>query len=181
MNIFYLHNDPKTCAKLHCDKHVVKMIIEYAQLLSTAHRIIDGNEWHDVGKRGQRVKRWKLDNEVMENNLYKACHVNHPSAIWARQNVENYNWLADLWWNLCKEYTHRYGKVHMTETKLGQYLFAAPKKIPEGEFFEPPPAMQHYPQCIVKNDSIQSYINYYREAKKHFAKWTSRPIPEFMY
>ena len=42
MNIFYLHNDPKVCAELHVDKHVVKMIVEYAQLLSTAKRMTDG-------------------------------------------------------------------------------------------------------------------------------------------
>ena len=42
MNIFYLHNDPQIAAQMHCDKHVVKMILEYAQLLSTAHHELDG-------------------------------------------------------------------------------------------------------------------------------------------
>ena len=67
MNIFYLHKDPKTCAEMHCDKHVVKMVLEYAQLLSTAHRVLDGDEWADKAQ------------------LYKATHKNHPSAIWARE------------------------------------------------------------------------------------------------
>ena len=45
MNIFYLSDDPQICAEQHCDKHVVKMCIEYAQLLSTAHRVLDGEEY----------------------------------------------------------------------------------------------------------------------------------------
>ena len=49
MNIFYLDTSPKTCAEMHCDKHVVKMIIEYAQLMSTAHRLLDGVQ--DIEKR----------------------------------------------------------------------------------------------------------------------------------
>ena len=42
MNIFYLHEDPIQNIKWHVDKHVVKMATEYAQLLSTAHRFLDG-------------------------------------------------------------------------------------------------------------------------------------------
>ena len=47
MNLFYLHNDPVKSAEMHCDKHVVKMIIEYAQMLSTAHRMLDGKQYTD--------------------------------------------------------------------------------------------------------------------------------------
>ena len=58
MNIFYLNKDPKICAEQHCDKHVVKMIVEYAQLLSTAHRVIDGEEYEDRSKNNRKIKRW---------------------------------------------------------------------------------------------------------------------------
>ena len=81
MNIFYLDPDPRTCAEMHCDKHVVKMIIEYAQLMSTAHRVIDGTEYTDMTANGRRIKRWRLDDD-RESILYKASHINHPSAIW---------------------------------------------------------------------------------------------------
>lgn len=41
MNIFYLERDPKIAAEFHCDKHVVKMIVESAQMLSSAHWMTD--------------------------------------------------------------------------------------------------------------------------------------------
>jgi hypothetical protein len=86
MNIFYLDEDPKICAQYHCDKHVVKMIIEYAQLLSTAHRVLDGFEGYGASKSGNRqVKIWTL-HDSRDEILYKATHVNHPSNIWTRSN-----------------------------------------------------------------------------------------------
>ena len=70
MNIFYLDEKPQSCAELHCDKHVVKMIIEYAQLLSTCHRVLDGKEYYDKTANGRRIKRWKMDDPRMESSLY---------------------------------------------------------------------------------------------------------------
>ena len=110
MNIFYLDPDPQICAEMHISKHVVKMIIEYSQLMSTAHRFLDGVEYIDASS-GRRIKRWRLDDE-REQSLMKASHINHPSAIWCRENKENYKWLYDMWVCLCDEYTYRYGKVH---------------------------------------------------------------------
>ena len=81
MNIFALHLEPKTCAEMHVDKHVVKMILEYSQLLSTAHRVLDGQQYVDDSS-GRRIKRWKLNNSFAGDKLlYKATHINHPSAI----------------------------------------------------------------------------------------------------
>ena len=74
MNIFELHENPNVCAEMHCDKHIVKMPIEYAQLLSTAHRVLDGTEYIGETKTGRKAKRWRLDDE-RENHLYKASHV----------------------------------------------------------------------------------------------------------
>ena len=99
MNIFYLHKDPEISAKMHCDKHVVKMIIEYAQLMSTAHRILDGDEYEGRTKIGRRIRRWKHPNKNIENTIYKASHINHPSAVWARESVANYIWLYNLFEN----------------------------------------------------------------------------------
>jgi hypothetical protein len=81
MNIFYLHNDPKQCAEWHVDKHVSKMLVEYAQLMSTAHRVLDGEEYTAYSKNNRKVKRWRLSNPNEENTIYKACHVNHPSPL----------------------------------------------------------------------------------------------------
>jgi hypothetical protein len=178
MNIFYLHNEPQTCAQEHVDKHVVKMILEYAQLLSTAHRMLDGTEYIDASS-GRKIRRWKLKDEYVESKLFKASHINHPSAIWARKNVQNYMWLAELLEETCKEYTFRYGKVHSVERSgLMQMLKNNfPMNLPIGEFTEPPPAMPD--DCKVPGNSIQSYHNYYIQKKNHFAKWKNRPTPDW--
>jgi hypothetical protein len=174
MNIFYLDRDVKTCATYHNDKHVVKMILEYAQLLSTAHRMLDGDEYIDASS-GRRIKRWRLENESMENILYKASHINHPSAIWVRQSNNNYNWLMCLLQDLLQEYTYRYGKIHATD-RLVYWLRKPPANIPVGYFTQPTPAM---PDEYKVPDSVQSYRNYYVGAKKTMAKWKKRPIPEW--
>jgi len=127
MNIFYLDKDPKICASYHCDKHVLKMIIEYAQLLSTAHRLLDGIEGRGSSKSGKtQVRVWTLDNGL-ENVLYKATHVNHPSNKWVRNHRDNYVWLYELWIHLCSEYSKRYKKTHLTYTKLSSALCNIPK------------------------------------------------------
>lgn len=174
MNIFFLDRDPKICAQMHCDKHVVKMIIEYAQLLSTAHRILDGDSYLDSSS-GRKIQRWKL-NDPRENVLYKASHINHPSAVWTRQSKENYSWLVDMWRHLLNEYTYRYDKKHKTEELLFA-LSRTPKNILDISWIDPPPAMPEY--CKIKDDSIISYRNYYIQEKKSFAKWTKRNIPEW--
>ena len=89
MNIFYLHYDTKKCAEMHVDKHCVKMILEYAQLLSTAHRVLDGRESITLSLSGRKKKVWTIDDH-RNNVLYSATHINHPSAIWVRQSLENY-------------------------------------------------------------------------------------------
>jgi len=179
MNIFYLDKDPKVCATMHCDKHVVKMIIEYAQLLSTAHRVLDGVSKNVLTKSNRKYTTWIHPIPLMETTLYKSTMRNHPSAIWARQSLSHYVYLKELWKNLCAEYTYRYGKVHITYTKLIDVLEVNPTNIPNVPFFDPPPAMSHFPLCIVPNNSLHSYYNYYIVAKNYFAKWTKRPIPEW--
>jgi hypothetical protein len=179
MNIFYLDKDPKVCATMHCDKHVVKMIIEYAQLLSTAHRVLDGVSKNVLTKSNRKYTTWIHPTPLMETTLYKSTMRNHPSAIWARQSLSHYVYLKELWKNLCAEYTYRYGKVHITYTKLIDVLEVNPTNIPNVTFFDPPPAMSHFPLCIVPNNSLHSYYNYYIVAKNYFAKWTKRPIPEW--
>ena len=177
MNIFYLHNNTKICAELHVDKHVVKMIVEYAQLLSTAKRMIDGTQYIAKSKTGRKVTRYRLENSNEENTIYKACHLHHPSAVWARSSIQHYDWLYSLFTELGGEYTYRYKKEHSTIKLLKDLLRKSPNNLQDNGWVEPPPAMSHYPQCIVPGDSIQSYKNYYIEAKAYFAKWTSRPVP----
>lgn len=178
MNIFYLSKNTTECAQMHNDKHCVKMILEYSQLLSTAHRILDGVEYIDDSS-GRNIKRWKLDFESYENVLYKATHINHPSAVWVRQTYENYRWLHALLRHLCREYTHRYGRIHKCESSgLVEKLSYTPFNIPiAGLFSEPPACMPE--KYIIHNDAVWSYQNYYVFEKDHLAKWTKREVPEF--
>lgn len=178
MNIFYLHNDHETCAVMHVDKHCVKMILEYAQLLSTAHRMLDGEEYIDSSS-GRKIRRWRLNNPHLESILFKASHINHPSAIWCRKNKQNYMWLANLLAETCREYTYRYGKVHSVERSGLMHLLRHnyPDNLPDGEFTEPTPAMPDY--CKVAGDSIKSYRNYYINEKSRMAVWKNRPTPEW--
>ena len=176
MNVFYLNHDPLTCAEEHCDKHCVKMIIEYAQLMSTAHRMLDGTEYEDRTKNGRRIRRWRMPDPYMESKLYKASHFNHPSAIWVRQSKANYKWLYDMWIQLCMEYTIRYGRNHETMNKLATLLSLTPVNIPDGEFTEPPQAM---PDDCKRPTAIEGYKNYYIKEKHSFAKWKNGKIPKW--
>jgi len=177
VNIFYLDPNTTKCAEYHVDKHCVKMIVEYAQLLSTAHRVLDGKEYIDDSS-GRKIKRWKLGSSY-EPILYKATHINHPSAVWVRHSYDNYIWLRSLLYRLCKEYTYRYGKTHKVESSgLYEALSYDPINIKLGVFTQPTPAMP--PEYIVAGDSVQSYKNYYNGSKKHLHNWKNRPIPDFI-
>lgn len=173
MNIFYLDSDPKVAAQMHCDKHIVKMIIESAQLLSTAHRVNDGTPVVALSNAGRRVTRYVLT-DSREDALYKATHTNHPSALWCRASADNYAWLHRLFVNLLEEYTYRYGKEHLS-TKLVEILRLSPVNIKQHPFTEPPQAMPDY--CKVPGNSVIAYQNYYINEKLRFAKWTRRDVP----
>ena len=177
MNIFHLDKDPVVAAQMMCDKHVVKMIVEYAQLMSTAHRVLDGELYYDKTKNDRKIKRWKLEPRAQERLLYKASHVNHPSNIWVRKNNENYRWLYKHFRALCKEYTRRYGKVHLTEQKLSGMLWYSPKNINlVGKMTEFAMAMPDYCKMY---DPVKAYRNYYCQEKWYMAEWTNREVPSW--
>jgi|TARA_R110000796_G_scaffold130266_1_gene245883 hypothetical protein len=175
MNIFYLHHDPKINAQYHVDKHIVKMCIEYAQLLSTAHRLLDGNIYTDKTKNNRNIKRWNLEDH-RECLLYKASHINHPSNIWARQSTENYKYLFLMYISCLQEYTHRYGKIHGSQ-KLEFILSTPPNNIKSLGITPIPQCMPEY--CKIANDSISAYRKYYISEKNTFAYWTNRTKPDW--
>jgi hypothetical protein len=174
MNIFFLDSDPKIAAQYHCDKHVVKMILESCQLMCTAHRILDGAQSIGLSKTNRKVKRWTLSDE-REQILYIAGHVNHPSAVWVRQNIDHYRWLFDLTYYLIYEYKYRYdGKTHKCETLL-QPLLNAPNSIPIVNWQDPPQAMPD--DAKIPGDAVGAYRNYYMLHKRRMANWKIRGIP----
>lgn len=204
MNVFVIDQDPYVAAEMHCDKHVVKMIIEYAQLLSTAHRLLDGVQSVHRGANTKPKRFWLLPGErviereiitefvdeeacevitqreyklVIENpTCYGLTHGNHPSAIWARETDTNYYWLLKLLAGCLNEYEHRYEKKHVTGQLL-PFLRKAPKNIKQGELTLFAQAMPV--QFKVPNDPVAAYKAFYVGSKSRFAKWTNRPVPEW--
>jgi hypothetical protein len=162
MNIFFLSFSPREAARLHCDKHVVKMILETSQLLYSAH--------------------WILNPEGLNENAYKLAHKNHPCSIWVRTSLSNYMWLASLGFWLCREYQYRYGehKLHKSEAHILWLLNNPPNSIPYAEFTPPALAM---PIEYKKEDPVESYKLYYIESKlkiRNIVKYTKREWPEFL-
>ena len=173
MNRFILDQNPVLAAQYHCDKHVVKMILEEAQMLSTVHRIIDGEEYVDASS-GRKIKRWRL-NDDRELSLYKATHAGHPCTQWASQSADNYAWAVKLFRALLDEYHHRYNKIHKCEM-LWKILSHKPNGMKSGPVYKFPQAM---PDDCRRPDPIDGYRTYYINHKARFAKWTNRPIPNW--
>jgi hypothetical protein len=177
MNIFALDHDVTKCAEYHVDRHAVKMILEYSQLLSTAHRILDGVQHQFLSDSGRRTTAWRLD-DWRETKLYKATHINHPSAIWARSTSGNYSWLHNLLVAVCEEYSYRYGKVHKCESSgLVEALAELPKNIKHATMT---PVLLAMPDQYKVPDPIESYRNYYRSGKQHLFSWKKREVPSWV-
>ena len=148
MNIFYFNEDPVIAAKSQPDKMLVKMPLETAQMLCTAHRLLDGDEYADsVG-------------------LYKKAYMNHPCTIWARECSGNYYWLYKHFIALGNEYTYRYQRTHASLAKLSDALYVMPKNITRGLMT---PVAQAMPDEYKNDCSLQAYWNYYIDAKKTIA------------
>jgi len=180
INLFVLDKDPVKAAQLQCDKHIVKMIVESAQMLSTAHRILDGVEEMRPSKSGKRmVKYWRHRNSNLENVLYRVAHQNHPCTIWTMRSNNNYNWHYVHFVALCDEYKYRYGKTHLTDTKLREVLSTPPTNIDVGYLTQQPLAMKSNPECMFE-DVVKSYRAYYQTKQDRFKMvWTKREIPEW--
>ena len=153
MNIFALDNSPTRAAQYHNSPHVVKMVLETAQLLCTAHHL------HAVR---------------LSPLLYKPTHVNHPCAVWVRDNAVNYDWTVRLLQALLQEYTYRYGRQHKVETDgLYQYLYSHTPKLRRAlkrtQFATAIPD-----DCIVPGDPVASYRKYYTTHKQHLAWWSGK-------
>ena len=150
MNIFYLHKDPVKAAQYQYNKHVVKMILESAQMLCTAH--------HHYAE---------LNDYNTDYIPYKKAHYNHPSTVWVRQNSRNYYWLYHHMLALGDEYKKRYGKKHLSITKCCEPLQYVPTGMPlGGPIIQPPQAM---PDEYKHKDSIVAYWQYYIHGKSHIA------------
>lgn len=150
MNIFATNECPVKAAQEHCSVHVVKMILELAQLLSTAHFVLDGEQYG-----------------------YKPTHVNHPCAVWVRACRGNYAWAHEHFKALCDEYTFRTGKVHKS-AELVEWLAVLPIYISIGSRTPFAMAMPAQYQRLGIQDQTKAY-QAYLNAK--FAEWLIREKP----
>lgn len=159
MNIFYLSHLTYECAEMHCDAHIIKMMLEYAQLLSTAHRV--------------------LNPKLPAYKCYRATHVNHPCAVWVRESRSHYVWLYNLMLCLEEEWRWRWQhkRVHESIRKHGDFLIDPPASVPRKLFVDPPQCMP--PQYQVQRSTVEAYRSYYNHGKRHIAKWTRRGAPSW--
>jgi len=180
MNIFFIDKDPRIAAQMQCDKHVVKMVIESAQMLSTAHRLLDGIEHFEETANGRKIRRWRLEDE-REDVLYKAVHMNHPCTIWTRKNSANYFWHYEHFIALCDEYTYRYGKTHATDTQLRNPLSRLPKNIALADKITMP-ALAIEESCKANLDPVECYRRFYETKQNRFdMRWSGRHVPEWFH
>ena len=149
MNIFYFDECPVVSAEAQPDKMLVKMPLETAQMLCTAHRVLDGDDYADA------------------NGLYKTAYKNHPCTIWARESWDNYRWLYKHFIALGDEYKHRYGREHASITKLKDALYFHPDNIEDKGLTSLAQAM---PDEYKDDDPIVAYRDYVIH-EKHYAQW----------
>lgn len=149
MNIFVLDRDPKIAAQQQCDKHVVKMVLESAQMLCTAVNLTGGTA------------------------KYKATHKNHPCSVWTRQTRANFDWLKEHALALCEEYTRRYGKRHKSQDVIES---VSNETIPDGTL---QPFALAMPEHYRTEDPVESYREYYRCEKEEIAKWKMGNVPNW--
>lgn len=155
MNIFYLDEDLEKCSQYHCDKHVIKMVTEYAQLLSSALHL-NPNKKNGVG------------------NAYRLTHKNHPSAVWTRESLDNWLWLRKLTETLSNEYSYRYEKTH----KAG--LLAKSLPIPSIEKLGITPFRCAMPEELITPNPIESYRSYYVKNKLNIISYRKRKVPNWL-
>lgn len=173
MNIFFLSINPKECAQMHCDKHVVKMILEVCQMLWTAWHLTGFEGWEESVSSGVKI--------------YRKTHVNHPMNVWVRSSPFNYEWTVQLAYELCKEYTHRYDKIHASQKGVEWLMKNTPKCDSKEETKsmyatdELPDKCTHIPLCMPDEykfpSVVEAYRLYYIGDKSRFAKWRKRNTP----
>ena len=147
MNIFVLDKNPQNAAIMMCNKHVVKMIVETAQMLCTV-----------IASQGHETP-------------YRPTHKNHPCTLWAGKSTGNWNWLVDHGMALCREYTHRYGKIHKTQS-VSEWCAQQSISFPS---LRRTAFAQAMPPQYKNIDPVKAYRDYYKGEKSYMAKWKLGP------
>ena len=156
MNLFFIDRCPIKSAQQLCDKHVVKMVLETAQMCSTA------------------MHEWGLAPHF--KHIYKPAYINHPMTVWVRDNGYNLAWAVNHGLEIGREYTRRYGKIHKSTAVLAE--------MDDGWVHDDYDAHTTPPQCMPDefkcDDYVEAYRAYYRKDKRYILQWTGRPVPEWI-
>lgn len=184
MNIFIVDRNPNIAAQMLCDQHVVKMVTESVQMLSTCHRVLDGKMEIAPSNSGKRnVPRYRLS-DGRDKVLYHAVHFKHPCNIWIRENVIHYDWLMFHTAALSAEYTKRYKKMHACHSVI-KYLLevGTPKNIPipydQTRLLGNHEFVQAMPDEYKDEDPVKAYRNFYVGSKSKFARWKYTTPPKW--
>ena len=153
MNIFYLDEDIEVCARYHVDAHVVKMILESAQMLCTAAHV-----------HGMSVP-------------YKPTHLNHPCVIWAAASEDNWVWLRALMTALNKEYQYRFEHQKPHQSMVALQSLSKPSILSRGLTERPQVMPEAYK---IPGHPVQAYRAYYASEKRHILRYTKRTTPSWM-
>jgi hypothetical protein len=155
MNCFPLDHNMAKSVEYHCDTHVVKIILEGVQMLSSANRI--------HGSFG----------------CYKMSHEHHPMTVWAAKSQANYDWMRAYVLHLNTEWQHRWHH-NINHKSVNAMLNMPHLNIRFSKDLTPMPACMP-DECLVDDTSpllpVVDYRNYYQTSKQHIAKWTNRPVP----
>ena len=157
MNIFIYDKDIKKNAQYHPDKHVVKMQLELAQMLSTVYSELTGEY----------------------NNLYKPTHSNHPCTLWVKESYANFKYAIDLFYALHDEWNYRYqhNKIHKSFEVINIIENINPSVFPKQGITKFAQAM---PNIYKDINPVKAYRDYFNGEKLHLAKWKNREVPHWI-
>lgn len=177
MNIFYLHSNPEECAKMHCDKHVIKMPLEVAQMACTNIRVFKalGRLPKKLTSEELRVVRSTPDRGVAIDDRevpYLPTHENHPCTIWMRSTRGNWDWAISYAEQLNEEYRYRYGKSGLKAWRVIEGL--TPPEFEHKRLTAPALCLPDQYKC---DDPVMSYRNFYLGEKAKIATWKRRRPP----
>lgn len=169
MNIFYLSKNTKKCARAHCDKHVVKMILKYTRLLFGPYYEAISEEYPETEVFGGCPK------------VYKYTHKNHPCALWVKLSSANWNWLLDLATELCIEYRKRYNRTHACEEIIEWMQKNKPVTMSFKVWQDPPQCFGPFQDtCFIEGKAKKAYRKYYALGKSHILVYTNRKKPKWL-
>ncbi len=153
MNIFILDWNIYKNVQYYGNKHVIKMITESAQILSSAIH---------------------LSNTELNENVYKLTHQHHPCVKWVTESLSNWMWLKQLVIELNKEYVYRYNKNvnHLAYEKVLTY------PIPNLNDIGPTP-FKIVVKDKINNNVVDCYRYSYMTNKRHLAIWKKRETPKW--